>query len=375
MNHTRSQSGMVAFLLLVLTTLSGSLFLVSYTQTTNYGKHREALTFKRGLLRAHQNLISYTVNYPYLYGPRGAGLGHLPCPDTDTRSPLELDAWIVKSGPNPPCGWHSDTSGFLPTHISYPRHRYLLDAAVDESILYDVADQIVNNPPNRIANPSSYISAKDSTLSLATLRQPLFRSGNNDQQGFNSIITPVSMLLATKPAVAAWLVERVVQLKSITCVLQGIDRNLSKFEVIEAKSDLNDLDSLISADACHINLKLARSCEAPVVLQPLWNDYIAIPDRPFVSSQEQELLEQSMMLILADRSPGAFRCDIPIHEQLLVEGVPANIHWFFRNQWSSWVRVDVDDSCISSIPEQCVFSKIQRTSSLETPIVAKWSAL
>ena len=78
-----------------------------------------AVNLNAELGQSRQALLSYSALYPYLYGPKGAGMGHLPCPDTDSLL-LESMDWSINHGPNPPCGNNPMAVGHLPSHISFP---------------------------------------------------------------------------------------------------------------------------------------------------------------------------------------------------------------------------------------------------------------
>lgn len=98
------------------------------------------------LVAARDALLAYTTIYPELYGPGGAGPGHLPCPDTDDSFRL--------AGPNPPCG--RAVSGRLPAHVTVSSTRVGLDVAAGGApIGYRVGAAVANNPARRPLVPEA----------------------------------------------------------------------------------------------------------------------------------------------------------------------------------------------------------------------------
>ena len=121
-----------------------------------------AVNLNAELGQSRQALLSYSALYPYLYGPKGAGMGHLPCPDTDSLL-LESMDWSINHGPNPPCGNGPVAVGHLPSHISFSEERYMIHAGTGRRVEYTVSSTVINNPTNRPVNPDliSNFTAKD----------------------------------------------------------------------------------------------------------------------------------------------------------------------------------------------------------------------
>jgi len=105
-------------------------------------------TFRAQSLEAVQlnderdRLIYYAVDYANLYGPGGAGPGHLPCPDTDVLN--------ERPGPNPPCAQAAIAEGLLPDGVFRPTGRIAFADAMLGRSSYRVDRAVVNNPSQGI---------------------------------------------------------------------------------------------------------------------------------------------------------------------------------------------------------------------------------
>ena len=119
--------------------------------------------------QVRQALLSYSAHYPYLYGAKGAGVGHLPCPDTDAPI-FGVTDWAINRGPNPPCGSYPAAVGNLPSHISFPEGRYMIHAGFGPQVEYEVSERIVNNPASHSVNPELLIQSPVAHLPPARLR-------------------------------------------------------------------------------------------------------------------------------------------------------------------------------------------------------------
>ena len=170
---------------------------------------------QQALLDARQALLSYTSSYPVLYGPRGAGPGHLPCPDTDSFALQGQPGGVSDDGPDPPCGSGRLARGHLPRHVSLPAARYLFHTEPAQRLAYAVSTAVINNPLNRPVNDQQLIELSSNLPVLAWIQE----AGAARTPARTPVQTPVtaqSLRQASTPAVAAWLVERVNRRPAMT---------------------------------------------------------------------------------------------------------------------------------------------------------------
>ncbi len=282
------------------------------------------------LEQARIALISYAVNYIDHYGAQGAGVGHFPCPDTDQANIKHKDPWHL-DGPNPPCSQHDILTGWLPRHVSVEAGRYHFHARQQQRLRYAVSSRFINNPTNRIVNPSvsTGISIDQFDDVIAILVAPaLDTSRSNDSASWHitnlsanhayTLIRISDVLPAALVRVGAWLAES-------------------------------------------LNTALGLNCP---------NDGLEIPcDSQFEPIQYCGLSNDAMLLYWLDRQMLAYFCanaDDLEPNTMRVEAVSAKQHWFIRNQWSQHVELTVDDACGGSNRARCKFSlgSIQRTADL-----------
>lgn len=111
------------------------------------------------LLGARRALLAHAAAYPEHYGPRGAGPGHLPCPDTDrwppSRGAARGGGTFDGEGPDPPCGEGAVAVGWLPRQVSLPSHREPFHHESARRLLYAVSTTVINNPLDRVVNPAA----------------------------------------------------------------------------------------------------------------------------------------------------------------------------------------------------------------------------
>jgi len=105
--------------------------------------------------RAVEALGAHATLYPDLYGPTGAGPGHLPCPDRHQPRDGHLDPdLLARAGPDPPCAAYPMPGGSLPLHVNVARLRAGIDPApAGAAVLgYRLDAAVVNNPSGRPVN-------------------------------------------------------------------------------------------------------------------------------------------------------------------------------------------------------------------------------
>ncbi len=359
MNIASSESGYALVTLLAVLTIAGGTLFAAHASHTASPTAEQALHAKRNLLSARQALLSYTTHYPYMYGPRGAGVGHFPCPDTDRGLDQDISAWSTRSGPNPPCGRLDASEGRLPAHVSYPTQRYMFDSGEGAPVRYRVSGEFINNPSNRVVNPT--LLASEDTIAIAKLVQKI--SVRSLVSEGVSIITPTALLLAIKPAVSIWFVDKLNELETMSCLLS------------DPTSQNHDADaSLTSPSRCEQLRQVTSTChqqsEYPVSMSGLFE----APSFDTPALQGHSSLSQLIVLLLADEIPVAYDCDELAQSQLSIDQVPANTHWFVRNQWHYWIRFVAEEKCFTAVDELCSMDSINHLSyaNLAESIVVQW---
>lgn len=257
------------------------------------------------LIEARQSLLSYAALYPWLYGPQGAGPGHLPCPDTDNPAQGKVfDHRGISNtdGPNPPCGKHSVASGKLPRHVRLSDRRYAFHTEPEQRATYRVSGEFINNPVNRIVNPSIVDSQAKFNLA-AVVELPV---AAKDLPGARVVLTHQVLLRSTLPSVAAWLID-----KSQTLSRSWCDEVVPDVEI----SFLNN-----------------------------GNGFNALRCTRFVAMVERCPHEQALLLAM-DNLPETDSCAADVLASLSLDGVPAARHWFVRNQWSEWFEFEKGEEC------------------------------
>ena len=150
------------------------------------------------LVAARDALLAYATIYPELYGPTGAGPGHLPCPDTD-------DAFRL-AGPNPPCGRGDVATGRLPRHVTVASTRVGIDVdAGGESVGYRLATRAANNPARRPSVPDAgdaygASAGRDATAVLASV--------GRDGAEVSLALRESDLRVAAEGRVTAWVASR-----------------------------------------------------------------------------------------------------------------------------------------------------------------------
>lgn len=334
--------------------------------------------------QARQHLLSYAATYALFYGPRGAGVGHLPCPDTDVSLPVGQGA---NDGPNPPCAQprHSaahpsvgasasperivrgKVAGYLPRQISLPGYRFAFGEQHTQRFHYAVADTLINNPVNRVVNPGTLSGqAQDAS---AVLAEVLYHSPGSDQAGELSTapLTAQSLLQAIRPAVASWVIRRLNDTGSIGCLAQtALTKRHSAQAALTSGVAVSGQDEPNSPSSAARSAKLSwcaehqswlQSCHASsdagapqATRNPQNAGGLQSLNVPFLALPE---VQRQLVLLLSDALPLDTSCHIASLRDVFVEHVPATDHWFFRNAWHRWVELDTATPCQAAEPGHC----------------------
>ncbi|MFK7893135.1 MAG: hypothetical protein AB8B63_20140 [Granulosicoccus sp.] len=254
---------------------------------------------------ARQAMVTYAALYPYMYGPRGAGPGHLPCPDTDDWTPtvtpaVSQYAQFRNDSPDPPCGRQSPASGFLPRHVRLPEQRYVFHTEPAQLASYHVSGRFINNPINRIVNPSLLLPESGYTFA-ARIELPGQFQGRSGPQ---VVVSNKALFSGVLPSVAGWVIEKSDSLTQHWCD-SAADETVSE---------------QIVAWQCTTFVLLVEQCP-----------------------------QNAAVLLIVDHLPRDGSCSITDLQRLSIDGVPARSHWFFRNEWTSWVIVENTELCQAGI--------------------------
>ena len=267
---------------------------------------------------AKQALISYSVNYIDHYGVQGAGVGHLPCPDTDKPTQTATDPW-AHDGPNPPCGKHTVAVGWLPRHVDTASGRYHFHTRNRQRLWYAVSDEFVNNPVNRVVNP-------------ATVGRIAVRSHNN----IVAVLTaPALDTTSVEPKV--WWEDHKHQPSPIA------------FTVIRTQDIIEPAKRRVASWL----LSRVNSAKA---------------EPPCALSAELELLHW------LSRKPSGSDCEA--HKQALksefvvFDGAPYARHWFIRNGWFNYIRFEFDSACFQELLGGCKFSADPRPTGAQHIVIS-----
>ncbi len=287
------------------------------------------------LQTARQALLTYAALYPWFYGPRGAGPGHLPCPDTDAPSMAPWSQASNRDGPNPPCGSEASAAGRLPRHVNFPGHRYVFHVESSQRLEYRVSSDMINNPVNRIINDAVIRGDQGQWPFVAWVRQPLGEAGRSRSAISQIPVSRESLLPGVKWSVAAWLVRQVNRERGEACSPSA------EWVLASTIQDAPDLMSLIAQR------------ESEPVVQPA--------PQP-VDSLESCLVYLPQGMAVDDR---------------LIEGVPLAAHWFVRNGWHERIVVQPSESCAASLSRNCILvtdSLGSRTDRFDERLYFTWQA-
>jgi hypothetical protein len=334
----KNQNGFSMVLLLILLTAIGGY--VSATMSTGSRLSislASVILMNATLGQSRQALISYSAHYAYLYGPKGAGVGHLPCPNTDSVL-NDMTGWSVDHGPNPPCGGSAVAVGHLPSHISFPEGRYMIHEGLGPRVDYAVSDHVVNNPGNHPVNPALMSILLMDLKQLAILQQRALTANPNRIRTIEVMLSKKALMLAVRPSVAAWIIEKIDNTGGSYCVLYR--KKISLHE-------LHELD-----DRCGQINQLVQQCRS-----------------------DSDVFQSNLLLLsLADVIPKQFQCAKSALEQIYIDGVPAKQHWLIRNGWLDWVSVEHDAQCaqLPSKPCRPIHSNLGTLEIPLEPLILRW---
>lgn len=254
MNGRQAQSG-YGVMLVLLVMMTGSAAVLAPLLPTHSGvSHSSLPTVDAEMQFVRQSLLAYATVYPFLYGPRGAGPGHFPCPDVSGAD-----------GPDPPCGRQTVAKGRLPRHVSLPGRRHAFQSDVSQRYSYIVDSDLINNPVNRVVNDEvleNRVEAQPILARVGTEVHPL-QSGSR----ISLPLTARSMIPGIRNVVAAWTVQRVNRLVGQDCIVQPVRTHAEEVvvqerQLIELIADRTEQGSL----AC-INEQSADSSEEDYLIE------------------------------------------------------------------------------------------------------------
>jgi len=271
--------------------------------------------------QARAALINYAVNYIDHYGAQSAGVGHLPCPDTDSPDNAQPDAWH-RDGPNPPCAKHAVEHGWLPRHVTVRDGRYHFHTRAQQRLLYAVSGKFVNNPVGRIVNPSTEgnFSVGQFTDVIAVLATPPLDTDLVNTQFWLSADS-----LARHGVAYSMIRTADIRTQAMQRVGGWLARQLNNAAVQRC-------ESIDEGNHCGLEQHDLSQCDIDnkyVLLHWLNNRFSPI----VCESHRQRLLSTFTLL----------------------EEVPIQRHWFMRNKWFDFVELLFDENCIRVADLTCRF--------------------
>ena len=278
---------------------------------------------QRTMIHARQSLLSYASLYPYLYGPSGAGPGHLPCPDTDSQTPVAQKQLFAGDSPNPPCGSSLRAIGRLPRHVTLPGHRYAFHNEPYQRFDYSVYSHVVNNPVNRVVNPSLLTTMRSMNTVAATIEFDRSTSAIDPDRRPSVRITNANLLEAVRPAIAAWILDVVERSETSAC------RTLPELNLAQDVMD-----------APEINSTLIEKCRRLHELQTNCVKNVEVGTKAHVDA---------ILLLLVDQLPQGDTCISADPGSSTIEQLAITRHWFYRNQWQEWVQIEFSADCTISL--------------------------
>ena len=349
---TRTCQSGYALLLMLLVMVSGSAWWLSVATGSIHAvsSHRQYLQADQwAMIQARQSLLSYTSLYPYMYGPSGAGPGHLPCPDTDSQSSVSSQRPFAGDSPNPPCGSSHSSSGHLPRHVSLPGNRYAFHSEPYQHFNYTVYAHVVNNPVNRAVNPSLVVT-EQSKHAVAAIIELANHATTAAQEVRSTVrITNAALLEVVKPAVAAWI-EDAVEQSGV-----GLCRTLT----------ISGFNS-----AQYVSSEQTQRCRRLGELQA-----ICVDDSDEIGHAKAD----AILLLLVDQLPQVDTCVSADSRESTIERVAAGRHWFIRNQWPEWVQIESTPECIAGLIECSLIYQVddstQRPKPQSQKLLFQWQPL
>ncbi len=255
------------------------------------------------LSRARDALISYAVNYIDHYGAQSAGIGHLPCPDTDNPDSTQADAWRL-DGPNPPCAANAVERGWLPRKVDVVGGRYHFHTRAKQGLLYEVSGRYVNNPLSRVVNPATTgdITVGGHTGVVAVLKTSM------ETDAAYTLIRTADIRQQAMQRVGAWLVDKLATAWRMRC-------------------------SQPAATTCVAGYFLLADCELRATEELL--HWLHIKPVSGDCESYKTLLKSTYALW---------------------DDVPFNRHWFVRNAWGDFIELQLDHNCIAHDLRYCRFA-------------------
>lgn len=379
------QKGVVILLLVVMLPLlsvavTGALPHVRAGHAASTSNPSHLLDQMLELREARQALISYSTLYPYLYGPGGAGPGHFPCPDTDGRQFMGDTIWAVNLGPNPPCGSQLKSIGRLPNHVSFSSHRYLIHSRLESDIDYQLSEGFVNNPINRIVNPTTIQTHSLKLDSPIRLHTSIQSPGDSSVGPVGTHISSAAMLASAKLSVGSWAVQRLVTLHGEKCIEQLFVNGINAVpDDRPLDGSLSDNKDDVANEQCQqlVRLKLVELVRKCGVQE---------------NSDSQRVLKLPAMVLLAllsdislvesrDGSVDETMCDSQgdsiVNASNTMEAIPVRRHWFYRNGWADWIQFHLSNECMSVGSMACKLSHIKTASDKaeSLDVLLSWNSL
>jgi len=266
-------------------------------------------------------LLAYSTNYVDHYGARGAGLGHLPCPDTDGEAGFESGN-RSKDGPNPPCGQKRVAAGWLPRHLNVTEGRYVFHSQSRQRLLYAVSSAFINNPSNRIVNPDT-----QSTFQFY------------DMDGVIAVIAAVEDSVEITNLANWWKDEEVASAIQALNFIQQSDilipvmRRVGSWLVRKFNSALDSYcDQQAEPISCDYSLLQLEHCK-PTREQAILHWWRPTNAEPDCADFSEDLKSRFSFL----------------------EDVPYNQHWFVRNGWQEFINILIDEVCMKDGSSRCRF--------------------
>lgn len=307
---------------------------------------------QRVLQRARQSLLSYGVIYPWLYGPQGAGPGHLPCPDTDYVTRAADVNLQSNDGPNPPCGQQQTSIGQLPRRVSLSGRRYAFSDLASSRVDYKVDSRVINNPVNRLVNPSLLSGESKQTSILATISVANQDDVQRSNTAFSSVITLNALQLGIRHSVAAWAIDRLHSLDSARCAPDQSNEFVLENSLADRCQDIQQL--------------IAQCADGQLPVEPYLDE---------LGAESNRVQFVFLLLTLADSLLDVNHCPDDIVSLLTLERVPIKRHWFYRNQWHQWLRIETTEACEIPNADGCrlAFQYQQAFAQLSEPLVLQYS--
>lgn len=293
-----NQSGYALLLSLFVMFSAGSIWIAGSGAQRMSNNRYETLELER----ARDALIGYAVNYIDHYGVQGAGIGHLPCPDTDTPDLSHSDPW-VRDGPNPPCAKDIEL-GWLPRHVSTAGGRYHFHDRSRQRVWYAVSGKFINNPLNRVVNPSTV-----GDISIGSFNDVV------------AVLTVPNLEVEHKLPQPWWLGDATESVRAAYSVIRTSDIRIPAMRRV-AVWMLEHLNTAIGPPPCHL--------EAELNLLHWMSEKSVNPD---CAAHKKQLLS----------------------EFAFVEGAPYARHWFVRNKWFDYLKIELESTCLSTGAPPCEF--------------------